>query len=93
MGIGLAVFEKHFEVPELHLGGFLDEVPDSSQPPVLAHIDSRIYPLGCASTRPHTVVTPSVVNVVTTSGARHCMEAGSNPYATSAERAFPRSTP
>lgn len=37
LGIGLAVLEKHFEVPELHLGGFLDEVPDSSQPPVLAH--------------------------------------------------------
>jgi glucokinase len=36
LGIGLAVLEKHFELPELQLNRFLDEAPDVQQP-VLAH--------------------------------------------------------
>jgi predicted NBD/HSP70 family sugar kinase len=32
LGVGLAVLEKHFELPELHLSRFLDEVPETPQP-------------------------------------------------------------
>jgi predicted NBD/HSP70 family sugar kinase len=36
LGVGLAVLEKHFELPELRLSRFLEDVPETPQP-VLAH--------------------------------------------------------